>query len=78
MMDKQDKLIHNILGKISGIDASKINSIGNKFSSHNIGLIESLELIRGINSLPKDIDLLAIAEISEESLVNNVLKYMKL
>lgn len=58
------------------IDASQISSIGNTFSSHTIGLAESLELIREINSLPKDTGLLAIAEIREESLVNNVLNYL--
>ena len=60
------------------IDASKISSMGNTFSSHTIGLAESLELIREFNSLPKDTGLLAIADIREESLVNNVLKYLKL
>lgn len=56
------------------IDVSKINSIGNQFSSHNIGLAESLELIREINTLPKDIALLAIAKISDKNLIDNVLQ----
>lgn len=56
------------------IDVSKINLIGNKFSSHNIGLAESLELIREINTLPKDIALLAIAKISDKNLIDNVLQ----
>ncbi len=55
------------------LDASKINSIGNTFSSHNIGLVESLELIREINQLPKDIALLAIAKVSDKNLIDNVL-----
>ena len=56
------------------IDTSKINSIGNKFSSHNIGLAESLELIREINTLPKDIALLAIAKVSNKNLIDSVLQ----
>lgn len=61
-------------GPLVWIDASKINSIGNQFSSHNIGLAESLELIREINTLPKDIALLAIAKVSNKKLIDNVLQ----
>ena len=56
------------------VDTSKINSIGNTFSSHNIGLAESLELIREINTLPKDIALLAIVKVSNKNLIDNVLQ----
>jgi len=59
------------------IDISRINSTDNKYSSHDIGLAESLAWIKTFNTLPKDIALLAVAEVGNTSLINNVLRCIK-
>jgi len=59
------------------IDISSINSTDNKYSSHDIGLAESLAWIKTFNTLPKDIALLAVAEVGNTSLINNVLRCIK-
>ena len=56
------------------LEVAKLNSVTNKYSSHEVGVAESLELIKAVNSLPKDITLLAIAKITDENLVKNVLQ----
>jgi len=59
------------------IDISSINSTDNKYSSHDIGLAESLTWIKAFNTLPKDIALLGVAEVGNTSLINNVLRCIK-
>jgi len=56
------------------INVEKLNSITNKFSSHDIGLIDSLQYIKTIKSLPEDIALLAIAGINGKKLIHNILQ----
>jgi len=59
------------------IDISRINSTDNKYSSHDIGLAESLTWIKTFNTLPKDIALLAVADVDNTSLIDNVLRCIK-
>lgn len=56
------------------LNVEELNSVVNKYSSHDIGLIDSLQYIKAIDRLPKDIALLAIAEIRDEKLINNILQ----
>ena len=56
------------------LDINKLNSPGNNFSSHEIGLSHSIQYIKAIGRLPKDITLLAITKIDEEQLINKVLR----
>ncbi len=56
------------------LNLDKLNSVTKKYSSHEIGLIDSLQYIKEIESLPDDIAVLAIAEISDEKLINDILQ----
>jgi len=56
------------------LDIAKLKSVGNVYSSHQLGVAESLRWIKTVTLLPKDIALLAITEITHKNLVKNILQ----
>ncbi|MCK5336969.1 MAG: hydrogenase maturation protease, partial [Gammaproteobacteria bacterium] len=56
------------------INVDKLDSVTNRYSSHDIGLTDSLQYIKSIESLPNDIALLAISEINCKKLIGDILQ----
>ena len=56
------------------VNVDKLDSVTNKYSSHEIGLTDSLQYIKTIKSLPKDIALLAISDIDNKKLIEDILQ----
>jgi len=55
------------------LDINKLHQLTHKLSSHDLGLVDSLTLIKSISKLPDNIALLAISEYENDALIKNVL-----
>jgi len=63
--------------KVAWVDVKQLKQKTNPYSSHQLGLAESLAWINSSSTLPEDIALLAISEIDEGLLVDRVLKCLQ-